>query len=190
MSGTTFAYRPDGLPKTSTTKAGVVTTYAYWPDGTRRQATTVDPASGTSSVVLHYGPDGAFLNDTTTQSGTGNDGSATASYLVTAGREARTLQPGTTAAGTSAAPAAPITTGAGVGYLLRDRHTSVTALVDSAGTVTNTYAYSDYGSPALLDGRPGRVIGAIAGTQPGRSIHSSTTVLPPTRSTPKQPTRP
>ena len=42
-----------------------------------------------------------------------------------------------------------------MGYYLRDRHTSVTALVDSGGAVTNTYAYGDYGAPALLDGRPG-----------------------------------
>ena len=60
-----------------------------------------------------------------------------------------------------------MTTGAGVGYFLRDRHSSVTALVDSSGAVTNTYAYSDYGAPALLDGRTGTLTGAAAGTSAG-----------------------
>ncbi|GAA3633039.1 RHS repeat protein [Microlunatus ginsengisoli] len=169
LSGTTYVYRPDGLLQSSSTKAGAATTYAYWADGTRRRATTVDPATGTSSVELHYAPDGSLSNDTTTLSAGANNGSATASYLVTAGRVARTLQPNTSPAGKITTAAAPLTTGAGVGYLLQDRHTSVTALVDSAGTVTNTYAYGDYGTPALLDGRPGRVIGAAAGVQAGRA---------------------
>ena len=56
-----------------------------------------------------------------------------------------------------------------MGYFLRDRHSSVTALVDSGGSVTNTYSYSDYGAPALLDGRPGAVVGAAAGTGQGES---------------------
>ena len=75
-----------------------------------------------------------------------------------------------TAAGRiKATAAAPMTTGAGVGYLLRDRHSSVTAVVDSTGAVTNTYAYGDYGAPALLDGRPGSLVGAAAGASPGRA---------------------
>ena len=167
LSGTTTTYRPDGLPAT-VSKGGVTTTYAYWPDGSRRRATTVDPVNGTTSVELHYDPTGTLANDTTTQS----SGSATASYLLTAGREARTLQPGTTPAGktiTPTAPAGPVTTGTGVGYYLRDRHNSVTALVDSSGAVTNTYAYTDYGAPALLDGHPGTLIGAAPGTSPGRA---------------------
>ena len=61
-----------------------------------------------------------------------------------------------------------MTTGAGVGYYLRDRHSSVTALVDSSGAVTNTYSYSDYGASALLDGRPGAMVGAKAGTGQGQ----------------------
>ena len=48
---------------------------------------------------------------------------------------------------------APVTVGTGTGYLLRDRHSSVTALVDATGAVTNTYSYGDYGPPALPDGR-------------------------------------
>ena len=108
-----------------------------------------------------------MINDTTTLAG----GSASASYLVTTGREARTLQPGTTPAGAKRlrAAAAPTTTGAGVGYFLRDRHSSVTALVDSSGAVTNTYAYTDYGAPALLSGQPGTVVGANGGAGAGQT---------------------
>ena len=61
-----------------------------------------------------------------------------------------------------------MTTGSGVGYYLRDRHASVTALVDTSGAVTNAYAYTDYGAAALLDGRPGTLIGSAPGTGPGR----------------------
>ncbi len=46
-----------------------------------------------------------------------------------------------------------MTTGDGTGYFLRDRHSSVTALVDSTAAVTDTYAYSDYGAAASPDGR-------------------------------------
>ena len=126
----------------------------YWPDGTRRSTTTQGGAAGASSQTFHYGTDGNLVNDTTTDSTTGTGSSATASYLITAGREARTLQPGTTGVGTvpDGAPA-PVDVGTGTGYLLRDRHSSVTALIDAGGTVTNTYTYSDYGLPALPDGR-------------------------------------
>ncbi len=46
-----------------------------------------------------------------------------------------------------------MTTGAGTGYLLRDRHSSVTALVDSTAAVTDSYAYSDYGVAAAPNGQ-------------------------------------
>ena len=166
VSGAQTTYRPDGLPAT-VTRGGVTTSFSYWPDGTRRRATTADPANGTTTIDLHYGVDGALVNDTTT---TATGSAASASYLITSGREERSLQPVSTAAGRiKATAAAPVTTGSGVGYLLRDRHSSVTALVDTAGAVTNTYAYSDYGAPALLDGRQGTVVGAAAGTDPGRA---------------------
>ncbi len=166
LSGSTTTYRPDGLVAT-VTKAGATTTFAYWPDGTRRRATTVDPQTGTTTVTLHYDAQGTLVNDTTTQP----SGSATASYLLTSGREARTLSPAMLTAGKVATPtaAAPVTTGSGVGYYLRDRHASVTALVDSSGAVTNTYAYTDYGAPGLLDGRPGTLIGSAPGTGAGQA---------------------
>lgn len=115
------------------------TTYA--PDG-----------SSTSVQTFHYGTDGSLVNDTTTAAV--DTSAVTASYLLTAGREARTLQPGTTPTGTVPADApTPVTVGAGTGYLLRDRHTSVTALVDSTATVTENYSYSDYGAPATPNGQ-------------------------------------
>src|SRR5262249_54195992 len=124
----------------------------YWPDGTRR-ATTAGSGGGTSTQTFHYGTDGTLVNDTTADSTTGT--ATTASYLLTAGREARTLQPGTTTTGiASSGPPPPVTTGAGTGYLLRDRHSSVTALIDANAAVTNTYHYSDYGTPAQPNGQP------------------------------------
>ena len=166
LAGSSTTYRPDGLPAT-VTAGGSTTTFSYWPDGTRRRAVTVDPANTTTTVDFHYNVDRTLVNDTTTRTGGGNTGAATASYLLTTGREARTLQPVAATAGRLKASGAPVTTGAGVGYLLRDRHSSVTALVDSSGAVTNTYSYNDYGAPALLDGRPGTITGAAAGTSPG-----------------------
>ena len=119
---------------------------------------------GPTTLTYHYGPDGTLVNDSTDDTTTTGTTTVTASYLLTAGREARTLQAGTTATGAlpTGAPA-PTTTGAGVGYVLRDRHSSVTALVDSRGAVTNTYEYADYGAPALLDGRPAPLPAAAAG---------------------------
>ena len=112
------------------------------------------PPLATTTQTFHYGPDGTLVNDTTADTTTGNS-ATTASYLLTAGREARTLQPGTTTVGTVPARApAPVTTGAGTGYLLRDRHSSVTALIDATAAVTTTYGYGDYGLPALPDGQP------------------------------------
>jgi RHS repeat-associated protein len=113
-----------------------------------------DQLRGDSGNDTLTNADGTLVNDTTADASTGPT-ATTASYLLTAGREARTLQPGTTGVGTVLARApAPVTAGTGVGYLLRDRHSSVTALVDATAAVTNTYAYGDYGTPAGPDGQP------------------------------------
>jgi RHS repeat-associated protein len=53
----------------------------------------------------------------------------------------------------TAGASAPVTVGAGTGYVLRDRHSSVTALVDASTAVTNTYSYGDYGTAMGPDGR-------------------------------------
>jgi RHS repeat-associated protein len=123
-------------------------------DGGTGQTTFGASGSGTTVQTFHYGPDGSLANDTTSADTDGGAPATTASYLLTAGREARTLQPGTTNVGTVPAGApAPETTGAGTGYLLRDRHSSVTALVDSTAAVTESYAYGDYGAAAAPNGQ-------------------------------------
>ena len=77
--------------------------------------------STSTTQSFHYGTDGSLANDTTGNASANADAgtATTASYLLTAGREARTLQPGTTASGTvpKGAPA-PVSTGTGTGYLL------------------------------------------------------------------------
>jgi RHS repeat-associated protein len=156
LNGVTTTYMTDGSPASRTLASGTTTTtYTLWPDGTRRSATTTGPDGGTSTVTYHYGVDGVLVNDSTSDISTGAGTANTASYLLTAGREARTLLAGTAASGrVTGTPAAPIDTGTGVGYYLRDRHTSVTGLVDDTGKVTATYAYGDYGTPARANGRP------------------------------------
>ena len=62
------------------------------------------PPVATSTQTFHYGADGTLVNDTTADASTGPT-ATTASYLLTAGREARTLQPGTSGVGT--VPAGP-----------------------------------------------------------------------------------
>ncbi len=121
-----------------------------------KASSTPTTTSTTTTTSFHYGTDGSLANDTTgsASADTQANTATTASYLLTAGREARTLQPGTTASGTvpQGAPA-PVSTGTGTGYLLRDRHSSVTALVDATGAVTDTYAYGDYGTAASPSGQ-------------------------------------
>jgi RHS repeat-associated protein len=153
LTGTAISYDPLDRMLTATHN-GTTTAYSYWPDGTPR-ATTTTGSGGASSQTFHYGTDGTLTNDTTTDPTTGAT-TTTASYLLTAGREARTLQPGTTTTGTvpTTGTPAPVTTGTGTGYLLRDRHSSVTALIDTTTTVTNTYHYSDYGTPTQPNGQP------------------------------------
>jgi RHS repeat-associated protein len=153
--GVATTYFTDGSPATTTLPDGTTTSYTLWPDGSRRSATITHPDGTTSTTTYHYGVDGIPVNDTTADASTPAGTATTASYLLTTGREARTLLAGTTLTGKiTGTPAAPIDTGTGVGYYLRDRHTSVTGLVDDTGAVTATYAYNDYGTPARADGRP------------------------------------
>ena len=165
LAGVTTTYGTDGAPTSRTLADGVTKiSYTSWPDGTRRTATTTDTDGDRSMITFHYGPDGVAVNDSTSDNSTGAGAAATASYLLTGGREARTLLPGTAPSGkVTGTPAAPVATGAGTGYYLRDRHTSVTGLVDASGAVTGSYAYTDYGAPARADGRPTNLGGADGG---------------------------
>jgi RHS repeat-associated protein len=132
LAGDTYTYTPAGQQASVTTPAKVTTYYAYWPDGTRRTATTT--AGGTSHVITyHYATSGQIANDTYT----GGGPAITASYLLAAGREARTLDTASTSAGT--------------GYYLTDAHGSVTAMTGDSGQATASYAYGDYGQPAGPD---------------------------------------
>ena len=154
LTGLTISYTADGAPATLTRPDGTTIGYTRWPDGTLRTATTKAPDGSTSTVGYHYGVDGAMLNDSTSDTSTAAGTSTTASYLLSTGREARTLISGAAASGgVSGTAAAPTTTGPGAGYYLRDRHNSVTAVVDSTGAVTAGYGYTDYGAPARADGR-------------------------------------
>ncbi|GAA3611298.1 RHS repeat domain-containing protein [Microlunatus ginsengisoli] len=154
LTGLTTSYTADGTPATLSRPDGTTIGYTRWPDGTLRSATTKAPDGSTSTVSYHYGVDGALLNDSTSDTGTAAGTSTTASYLISTGREARTLVAGAAASGgVSGAAAAPTTTGPGAGYYLRDRHNSVTAVVDSTGAITAGYGYTDYGAPARADGR-------------------------------------
>ena len=163
-SGVTLSYGTGGAVTGQALPDGTKTTYSLWPDGSRRSAVTTDAEGRTSTVTYHYGTDGALVNDSTSDASTGSQTAATASYLITTGREARTLLAGTGVSGRVTGTAnAQTTTGQGVGYYLRDRHTSVTAMVDAAGTVTASYAYGDYGAPARPDGSPATQTGGEGG---------------------------
>ena len=141
LAGNAYTYDPDGEQASVTTKAGVTTGYTYWPDHTRRTAATTTGGVG-HTTTYHYATDGKMADETYA----GGGPAVTATYLLAVNREARTLD---TAAG------AAQDTGPGTGYYLTDAHGSVTAMIDTSGAVTASYAYGDYGqpdgaSPALL----------------------------------------
>ena len=164
LNGNITTYTADGSPATVTLPNGSKTVYTYWPDGSRRTAKTTGADGRSSSLVFHYGTDGNLVNDTTTDTATGAGAAVTATYLMTTGREARTLLPGTAASGAvTDTPQTPLTTGGGTGYYLRDRHSSVTSLVDGSGAVTSAYAYSDYGMPVRADGQAVKVSAPVGG---------------------------
>ena len=93
LNGVTTTYLTDGSPGTTTLADGTATAYTLWPDGTRRSATTTSPDGTKSTVTYHYGVDGVLVNDSTSDPSSPAGTASTASYLVTAGREARTLLP-------------------------------------------------------------------------------------------------
>ena len=109
----------DGVP--ASTGSSVAADSTPWcngevNDGGSGQTTSADagPVKSPATQTFHFGTDGSLANDTTADTTTGGT-ATTASYLLTAGREARTLQPGTTSVGDGAGRGA----GAGDG---RGRH--------------------------------------------------------------------
>ena len=145
IAGDAYTYNPDAQQDSVTTPAGVTTRYAYWPDHTRRTATTT--VGGVAHVVTyHYATTGGITNDTYTG---GGPATITASYLTGVNREARTL---TSATGNG--PGASQDTGPGTGYYLTDAHGSVTAMIETSGAATASYAYGDYGLPEGASAAP------------------------------------
>jgi RHS repeat-associated protein len=150
LGGDTYTYDPIGHPTSVTTPDGTTITYDYWPDHTLRSATTT--AKGVAhTTTFHNNPTGVLANDTYSDGpapagGAAGAGGVTASYLLAArNRESRTL---VTDGGPGPSSAAAVrTTGPGTGYYIRDRHGSVTALIDRTGQLTDSYRYSDYGEP-------------------------------------------
>jgi RHS repeat-associated protein len=123
--GTEYVYDAANR-RVSRTSGGHATRTTYWADGARRTQ-----ADGDSETTFY--PDGATL---LTEEHTG-DGMA--SYLVGAGRHARTVLE----AGTEPVSRAYDS----------DRHGSVVALIDDEGRVLERASYSDYGVPGVAPAR-------------------------------------
>lgn len=128
--GTTYEYDAANRP-VAETRDGQRTVTTYWPDGTRAQR-----AGASGAVTFHWDGDELLSEDHLGDQEAGATG--TASYLLGAGRHARTLE---SDAGQRA-----------TGYFTTDRHGSVTELTDAAGRSTVRYIYSDYGRTTVLAG--------------------------------------
>ncbi|MFF7183593.1 RHS repeat-associated core domain-containing protein [Streptomyces sp. NPDC008121] len=154
-TGTRWTYNLHGQPATMTTAGGTAVRYTYWADGTRATTAETTPAGGSSgprerTTVFHYAPGGTLINDTHTST-PADSGSAdpadgregtTASYLMAGARHARTLT----------GPGADAAASTGAGYIIADRHGSITALTGPEGNVTQAWNYTDYGQPASAAG--------------------------------------
>ncbi|MGW2207569.1 RHS repeat domain-containing protein [Streptomyces sp. NPDC001774] len=140
--GSTYTYDARNRPLTVTAPDGQKTAYTYWADGTRATATTDTSDGAGTAVRFHYTPDGTIANDTHTT--TGAEAGVTASYLLGAVREARSLT----------GDGAEETSATGGGYLLHDRHGNTTALTAPGGTVRAAWHYTDYGQTAHHTGLP------------------------------------
>lgn len=133
--GTRYAYDALNRPMTQTAPDGTITQTRYWADHTRRETATTDPATGAVITTRFYWDGTTLVNETHASTGhpTPTD-VGTAAYLLGSGRHARvtTDRDGLVRAS----------------YYLADRHGSVTELLDSAGSVSTRYRYSDYGVAA------------------------------------------
>jgi RHS repeat-associated protein len=120
----TFTYNAQNRPVTETVDGTTITT-EYWADGTRRKVET-EGADGVRSTEFVW-DGGTLVGETHRQ---GDEITGTASYLIGAGRHARTTtRPD----------------GFETNVLTADRHGNVTELTDADGTVVERYGYADYG---------------------------------------------
>jgi RHS repeat-associated protein len=110
---------------------GLQTDTSYWADGTRRGR-----SSETDAVTFYWDGDTLLTEAHRDPVGVGG----TASYLVGAGRHARTIEPAAGVVPELAVGSAPETV-----YYGDDRHSNVTELTDGFGRVVVRYTYRDYG---------------------------------------------
>lgn len=135
--GATHTYTPTGLPHTTTQhghEQTVTVSNTYWVDGTLRTETTQVGDQAPVTLTSYW--------DTTTPTPTlvtqRDLHGLTSSYLIGLTREHRTLL-------TRNAASADDQTGAG--YYHTNPQSSVLALTNQHGMVTDTYLYTDYGTP-------------------------------------------
>jgi RHS repeat-associated protein len=114
VDGTGYAYDAANRLTAKTPATTPATTIDYWPDGSRRHLTD---ATGTTEYLW---AGGELVNE--------RRGERTTSYLLGAGRHARTVaDSGSTE------------------HYVADRHGSVTELIDARAEIATAYSYSDYG---------------------------------------------
>jgi RHS repeat-associated protein len=131
--GIEYGYNAANQVVAHTGRDGVTTRTGYWATGKPRAAETADPIGGHAASIVRYWDGATLVNDV---QGDGA-GAGVASYLFGASRHARTVQTDPVGAGDEGAER--------ISYYSTDRHGNVTALTASDGTVTEEYAYSDYG---------------------------------------------
>lgn len=141
VDGTRYTYDAANRPVSETTPDGHIIATRYWADSRRAEIESTDPETptdGARPATRFYWDGATLLNDVHSTAGdAGAD--RVASYLLGAARYART-----TTAPDGASP--PRTE-----YAVHDRHGNVTALTAADGTVTQRYAYDDYGVASVAD---------------------------------------
>ncbi|WP_308796971.1 RHS repeat-associated core domain-containing protein [Agromyces silvae] len=138
LGGVSTYFDAAGLPVTHTTGEGVRIGTRYWADGSRREHTTE------SGSTRYYWDGDRLLNDV---HDTADGAHGTASYLIGATRHTRSIRPADDAASTS--------------YYGTDRHGNITDLTDHTGTVTTSYAYTDYGIATVTGDQPDQLPAGI-----------------------------
>jgi RHS repeat-associated protein len=145
VDGTQYTYNVFNQPVTETHSDGLTVHSTYWVTGQHHTDTTITPGSATNASNTHtnggindaattvgmYWDDLVLINDTYKSS----DSSTTSSYLIGASRHAQTIvmDDGHSSNRTT-------------NYYVTDRHGNTTAIANTAGVITATYVYSDYGT--------------------------------------------